>query len=159
VSTSQVTIYKSNIPDRDMINVGVLAYMRERNRGHIYNCVIGEFERSGISQAALAARLGKAPEIISRWLASPSNWTQDTVSDLLFGISGTEMQYGIVSPLAQLTPLASIEYSGTTLEAVPYYSGNSMSFVISFEVAPPMQRIIPIQRNLATEIIQQGSGQ
>jgi hypothetical protein len=156
VTTSQITIYKSNIPDRSRINVGVLAYMRERNRGHIYNCVIGEFEKSGISQAMLAARLGKAPEVISRWLGSPSNWTQDTVSDLLFAISGGEPTYGVTYPLSQQSPRE--EQKGTLLEAVPYYSGNNMIFTVSIELSPPMQRSIPVQHYPLTEPILQGLG-
>jgi hypothetical protein len=62
-----------------------------------------EFERSGISQAELARRLGKTPDIICRWLAQPTNWTIDTVSDLLFAISGGEAKYLMAYPLDQPT--------------------------------------------------------
>jgi hypothetical protein len=72
--------------------------MRERNRGHAYNLVLEEFERSGISRAVLADRLGKAPEIITRWLGTPGNWTLDTLSDLLYAISGAEPEYGLHRP-------------------------------------------------------------
>lgn len=79
--------------DKDPINIGVLAYMRERHRGHVYDLVLGEFESSAITKAALARRLGRAPEVISRWLGAPGNWTLDTVSDLLFAICGGEPYY------------------------------------------------------------------
>jgi hypothetical protein len=98
VSTSQVTSFLSRPTGRDRINIGVLAYMRERNRGHIYNLILDEFERSGISQAILASRLGTAPEIISRRLGAPGNLTQDTISDLLYAISGSEPEYSVHSP-------------------------------------------------------------
>jgi hypothetical protein len=84
--------------DRCRLNVGELSYMRERNRARLYNLVIEEFQYSGISQAVLAGRLGKAPEVISRLLGSPGNWTQDTISDLLYAISGAEPRYDVGYP-------------------------------------------------------------
>jgi hypothetical protein len=98
VTTSPVTSFLSKPTGKDRINIGILAYMRERNRGRAYNLVLDEFERSGISQATLASRLGKAPEIISRWLGTPGNWTQDTFSDLLYAISGSEPEYSLHRP-------------------------------------------------------------
>jgi hypothetical protein len=98
VTTSPVTSFLSEPTGKDRINIGVLSYMRERNRGRAYNLVLDEFERSGISQAMLASRLGKAPEIISRWLGTPGNWTQDTFSDLLYAISGSEPVYSSHHP-------------------------------------------------------------
>jgi hypothetical protein len=40
-----------------------------------------------ISKADLARRIGRKPEQISRWLGAAGNWTIDTVSDLLLGMS------------------------------------------------------------------------
>jgi hypothetical protein len=57
-----------------------------------------EFQNSGLSQADLARRLGKRPEIISRLLGAPGNWGLDTVSDLLFAISGAEPDYAVSYP-------------------------------------------------------------
>ena len=76
-----------------------LAYFRARNQHRLYSLVIGEFKRSGITQADLARRLGKGADIVCRWLRSPRNWTADTCSDLLFAISGAEPAYGIKHPL------------------------------------------------------------
>ena len=76
-----------------------LVYMRDRNRSKLYSLVLGEFQRAGISQKELAERLGKRPEVISRWLASESNWRIDTVSDLLFAISGAAPEYSCAYPL------------------------------------------------------------
>jgi hypothetical protein len=73
-------------------------YFRARNKNRAYDAVIREFLKSGLSQATLARRLGKRPEIISRLLGAPGNWTLDTVSDLLLAISGSEVKYEISSP-------------------------------------------------------------
>jgi hypothetical protein len=91
----QVTTFPVISSSYEPINAGVLAYMRERHRGHVYDLVLSEFENSGLTKAALARRLGKAPEAISRWLGVPGNWTLDTVSDLLFSIRGAEPYYGV----------------------------------------------------------------
>lgn len=86
---------------RDRIDQDILIYFRERHRGRVYDLVISEFERSGISQAELADRLGKGPDYICRLLGSPGNWTLDTESDLLFAISGGEVEYSMHYPLDQ----------------------------------------------------------
>lgn len=86
----------------DQIPIGTLGYMRARNKHRIYSLVIDEFRRSGISQADLARRLGKTNQDgICRWLAAPGNWTLNTVSDLLFAISGAEAAYALNHPLTQ----------------------------------------------------------
>jgi len=87
-------------PERaDLIPLGTLGYFRGRNRWRIYDFVLTEFKKSGLSQADLARRIGKRPEVISRLLGAPGNWGLDTVSDLLFAISGAEPAYGVVYPL------------------------------------------------------------
>ena len=84
------TLSLSNPVDDEEVPLGTLAYMRARYRGRMHEVVLEEFRKSGITQATLARRLGVAPEIISRRLGAPGNWRMDTVSDLLFGISGAE---------------------------------------------------------------------
>lgn len=81
------------------IPAGVLAYFQARNKNRVYELVLSEFVRSGISQATLARRLGKKPDVVCRWLGAPGNWTLDTVSDLLFAISGAEPEYSLSYPL------------------------------------------------------------
>ena len=85
--------------DDDRVPVGTLGYFQARNRNRLYELVLREFEHSGISQAALARRLGKRPDQICRWLGAPGNWGLDTVSDLLFAISGAEPEYRLAYPL------------------------------------------------------------
>jgi hypothetical protein len=146
VTTYQTTIYQYDTNNRDRINMGVLSYMRERRRSYVYSLVLDEFERSGISRATLAARLGKAPEIISRWLSGPSNWTSDTESDLLFAISGAEARYTLGFPLSeQRTTVQSFPstscVSSPVLEAIPYDGRDSVTFYVKFDVAPAIQAI------------------
>lgn len=83
----------------EKIDIATLAYMRARNRNRLFTLVLEEFERSNLSQADLARRLGKKPEVVCRWLAAPGNWQLDTFSDLLFAISGAEAAYAIEHPL------------------------------------------------------------
>jgi hypothetical protein len=85
----------------DAVPAGALAYLQARNRSRAYEAVINEFVRSGISQATLARRMSKRPEQINRLLGAPGNWTLDTVSDLLFAISGAEPIYGVQFPLKE----------------------------------------------------------
>lgn len=98
MNTSQTTTL-SKPEDNKPIPVGSLGYFRARNRHRLYSLVIDEFERSGISQATLARRLRKSPEVICRWLGAPGNWRLDTISDLLFAIDGGESDYSVQYPL------------------------------------------------------------
>jgi hypothetical protein len=83
MSTSQTTVL-CKPEGSNKISIGTLGYIRARNRLRAYNLVIREFKKSGLTQADLARRLGKAPEIVSRLLSRPRNWELDTFSDLLF---------------------------------------------------------------------------
>jgi hypothetical protein len=124
--------------------------MRERNRTHAYNLIIDEFEKSGISKAALAARLGKASETITRWLGTPSNWTLDTVSDLLFAISGAELNYNVTYTNSGHDNEEAVKPNlnpSTTLEAVPYKVGQSNVYTI-FSALPFASISVPLTTTL-----------
>ena len=58
-----------------------------------------EAQSNGLSQADLARRIGKRPEVINRLLGSPGNWRIDTISDLLVGIGAEELEPHSVSLL------------------------------------------------------------
>jgi hypothetical protein len=89
----------SELADEGRLSVGVLAYFRERQRLRLYEVVVTEFLRSGITKAELARRMGRKPEQITRWLGAPGNWTLDTVSDLLLAISRSELDAALSYPL------------------------------------------------------------
>jgi len=99
--TTPPTSLLSEPAGAERVPLGTLAYFRARSRGRVYDLVVGEFVRSGLSQADLARRLGKGPDVICRWLGSPGNWSLDTVSDLLFAISGAEPTLGVRYPLKE----------------------------------------------------------
>jgi len=85
----------------EQVTVGALAYMRTRLRRRFHSLVLKEFAESGLSQADLARRLGKKPELVCRWLAAPVNFRLSTLSDLLFAINGGEVVDKIQYPLDQ----------------------------------------------------------
>jgi transcriptional regulator with XRE-family HTH domain len=82
------------------IPFSTLAYFRARLKHRIYNLIIREFKKSGLSQADLGRRLNKKPAQLSRLLSGPGNLTVDTFSDLLFAISGAEPGLSIDYPLS-----------------------------------------------------------
>jgi len=75
--------------------------MQTRNRMRAFNVVHAELKKSGLSKAELADRTGKGADRIAHLLGAPGNWTLDTMSDLLFAISGAEIDYRISYPLDQ----------------------------------------------------------
>lgn len=77
------------------------AYFQTRLRNRLFDFILRKFleqEKNGLSKAKLARRIGKTPDVVSRLLGAPGNWTIDTVSDLLLGICAEELE-------AKSTPL------------------------------------------------------
>ena len=70
----------------------------------MFDLVHAEFRKSGLTQAELARRMGRRPEVVSRMLGAPGNWRLDTVSDLLFAISGAEAAFTTHYPMAESAP-------------------------------------------------------
>lgn len=101
MTTSQTDIVLSNPVDGQKIPPGTLGYFQARNKYNAYNLVMDEFMGSGITQAELARRLGKGTDVVCRWLSGPGNWTLDTMSDLLFAISGAAPVYDADYPLSR----------------------------------------------------------
>jgi hypothetical protein len=85
----------------ERIAPGTLGYFQARNKHNAYDLVMEEFTKSGLSQADLARRLGKGTDQICRLLGGPGNWTLDTLSDLMFAISGAAPTFGVDYPLQQ----------------------------------------------------------
>lgn len=99
MSTSRTTTGLSKPTGNEKISLGTLSYFRTRNKGRVYNLVMEEFLKSGISQTALGKRLDMDAGQLSRYLNSPGNWTIDTLSDFLFAIAGAEANYTSSYPL------------------------------------------------------------
>lgn len=69
------------------------AFFQERLRGRVFEFILNAFlkeTKNGLNKAKLGRRIGKRPEVINRWLGSPSNLELDTISDLLLGIGALE---------------------------------------------------------------------
>ncbi|MBW7922626.1 MAG: helix-turn-helix transcriptional regulator [Rubellimicrobium sp.] len=76
-------------PDRGArVHLYDLAAIRARNKNKAHSFLLDTFKESGLSKAEIAGMLGKKPEQITRWLAGPGNLTLDTLSDLIFVMSG-----------------------------------------------------------------------
>src|ERR1700738_4182275 len=75
-----------------------LQYFRNRLRSQLFDLVLAEYEKQaqqGFTQRELAHRISRGSDQISRWFSAPGNWTLDTVSDLLLGISEAEPVVGL----------------------------------------------------------------
>jgi hypothetical protein len=85
------------------IPVNKRAYFQARLRNRLYDFVVTKFlerERNKeLTRAELARRIGRKPESITRLLGAPGNWTLGTVSDLLLGINGEELEPASLSLL------------------------------------------------------------
>ncbi len=86
------------------ISSGTFGYVNARIRQRAYDLVVREFKASGISQATLARRWGKAPEIVSRFLARPANWELNTLAEALFAIRGAVPSFSVDHVDAQDRP-------------------------------------------------------
>jgi hypothetical protein len=91
--------------DLDNLSRGTRAYFQQRQKNRLYNLVMSKFkaaqETDGLTRAKLARRMGRRPEVVTRWLRSPGNWRLDTLSDFLLAICGEEIDDSSSSPLAR----------------------------------------------------------
>ncbi|HVA68379.1 MAG TPA: helix-turn-helix transcriptional regulator [Candidatus Binataceae bacterium] len=75
---------------RKPIPVGTLAYFRARLKDRFHALILDAFlkqvKEAKLNQKELAARIGRDTAQINRWLGEASNWTLDTISDLMVGM-------------------------------------------------------------------------
>jgi transcriptional regulator with XRE-family HTH domain len=91
-------------PDGGPIAESRLVYLQERLRGRFFDFLLSRFEAArerGLTQAKLARRIKKSPEVINRWLSAPANLTLDSISDLFAGISAEEPEFSTSSLLGR----------------------------------------------------------
>ena len=99
MSISQTTNWFSRPDHPERTSLDAESYMRSKNQSLAHQLILAEFRKSGITQAELAKRTGKGPDIISRLIGRPGNWTLNTLSDLLFAMSGAALTYSVHYPL------------------------------------------------------------
>jgi Helix-turn-helix len=79
--------------DGGVISPDRLGYLHARIAYGFYDYVLRKFlsaQHNGLTKAELARRIGKSPAVVNRLLASPGNWTLETLSSLLAGICAEE---------------------------------------------------------------------
>lgn len=100
-SAANTTLYE--LRHLDELSTGTRAYFHARLKNRLYDLVISKFQEKEITdkltKAKLARRTGHSPAVITRLLGSPGNWRLETVSDLLIGIAGEELDATSSSPL------------------------------------------------------------
>lgn len=95
--TSRARFTLSSPKGDEAIASSAFGYLRGRHKSKLFDLLVEEFEKSGISQSTLASRMRKDPATISRWLGAPCNLEGDTVSDLLWAISGATISEYVIS--------------------------------------------------------------
>jgi hypothetical protein len=73
--------------DERPLALGTVIAMREGHKARLHEAVIRALMREkmlrGLTEEALAVRLGKTPEEIDRFLTSPDGWTFEAMIDIL----------------------------------------------------------------------------
>ena len=97
--TISLALTLSDPTGNDPVPHSTLAYFRCRLKQRIFKALLIEFKNSGLTKADLARRLDKEPAQVSRLLSGPGNVTLDTLSDVLFALSGAELSMRVEYPL------------------------------------------------------------
>lgn len=141
MTTSQ-TQYLSDVLSGEPIPEEKLVYFRARLRNRLHAMVLSLFlkleKEKHFSKAAMARRLAKKPEQIGRWLNAPSNWTIDTLSDLLLGMGhepvfkGADLLTGAVIPSRELWERENLESAVPNISAPEQAKPKSRLTMVGF---------------------------
>lgn len=102
-------------------------YFQQRQRNRLYEAVIKVVEDAarleGVRRKDIADKIGVNSSQISRWLAGPSNWNIDSISDVLWAIGG-ELNFDFVRFVDQAQqnrshPINDITYEQSKATVVP----------------------------------------
>ncbi|GGO26799.1 hypothetical protein GCM10010991_07800 [Gemmobacter aquaticus] len=86
---SRLTLNLSKPKKGSKIDPVTLGYIRGRNRNKMHSFILKLLRDSGMTKTDVAEILGKRPEQMTRWFGGPGNMTIDTISDIVFAISGS----------------------------------------------------------------------
>lgn len=90
MTTYQTASQWTLIRDPQVLSPKALGYFRARLKNRLHELVLIEFmkleKEKGFTKADMARRIHKRPELVTRLLGAPGNWTLDTVSDLLLAM-------------------------------------------------------------------------
>jgi transcriptional regulator with XRE-family HTH domain len=104
MATSQTSIL-SEIRGKKPISARTKAYYRRRLQNLLHRLILKAFrdeaKKTGLTQKALAKRIGSRPEQVNRWLGMPNNLTLNTISDMLLGI-GVDLDAPSVTSIEEL---------------------------------------------------------
>ncbi|MBW0002613.1 MAG: hypothetical protein JO216_03935 [Hyphomicrobiales bacterium] len=122
---STLPIMKPSRPvGTNKISQGTFAYFKARLKQRMFNVVIGEFRKSGLTKADYGKRLGMDAAQVNRLLGGPGNLTLETVSALLFAATGAELSgLALAYPLY---PQESREVEPSQREAITPLSNGTM---------------------------------
>jgi len=88
-TSPQTSLITEVLSDRPL-GAGNLGYVHGlvRNRAHIcvLNIFASEQKERGLTKAQIARKLNKRPEVVSRELTAPGNWTLDTYANYLIAM-------------------------------------------------------------------------
>ena len=96
--TSQTITFLAKPHGEEKIDSAAFAYVSARNRQQAFNLLVREIKKSEISQATLSRRTGKGTDVISRIFRRPSNLEIDTLSELVFAITGAALEFVLRHP-------------------------------------------------------------
>ncbi len=86
MNTTSLTTPVAKSASDDLARLARVAAFEQRNRNLVYEAVVRALEQSGLAKKDIASNIAKDPAQITRWLKGPSNWTLDTVSNLLLAV-------------------------------------------------------------------------
>lgn len=129
-----------DLSSKETLPAKILGYFRARQRNRVHEVILNSFIKAqkdhDITRADVARRMGKRPELITRWLGGPGNITLDTISDLMLAV-GKEIEFKVsdIRPATGRNFVPTVVVKGKTLleseRAKAAGSGASFTVLVS----------------------------